>query len=70
MDEKIALPDRKEGNYCNPIDSNCFLCEKCNINNCKECSTKTQCTTCIDGYHLKADNTCEKCISDCKICFD
>ena len=56
---RVKCPDR-------PDDNNCFICYKCEIIYCDEC-TNTVCTKCLDGFYLN-NNKCSFCNTNCETC--
>ena len=62
----------KEGYYGiknNSEDNGFYKCEKCKVENCKNCSeTIDKCLSCKYGYYLIGNNNCTKCNSSCETC--
>ena len=44
----------------------CFICFKCEINYCNECTGNT-CSKCLDGFYLN-NNQCLFCDDNCETC--
>ena len=61
----------KEGYHAikNPSGENGVNCEKCKVENCKDCSSSSdQCISCNFGYYLIGNNNCTQCDYSCRTC--